>query len=262
MVGLSIDVGQGLALDPMAVFYPSSWLDLLLGRGALTDTGCSVLAHVRSDQQEVDDPRPDLQFHMMAATLATDRGMLLKPIMGLKAEDPIDPWVTPHFGRDSVTITPTISRPKSRGSVRLRSSDPFDHPIIQPNYLTDQRDVDTLVAGLKLSHQLLETKAFQAAGTKLWRPYPSCSHLPHQSDSYWECYVRHFAFTIYHPVGTAAMGSVLDARLRVVGVEGLRVADGSVMPRIVGGNTNAPIIMVGEKAAHMILQDAQFSKTK
>ena len=255
MVGLSMDVGDGLALDPFAMFYPSSWLDLLLGRGALTDTGCSVLAHVRSDQQEPQDPRPDIQFHMMAATLATDRGMLLKPIMGLKADDPIDPWVTPHYGLDSVTITPTISRPKSRGSIRIRSSDPFAHPIIQPNYLTDQRDVDTLVAGLKLSHQLLETKAFKDAGTKLWSPYPSCSHLQHQSDDYWECYVRHFAFTIYHPVGTAAMGSVLDARLRVVGVEGLRVADGSVMPRIVGGNTNAPIIMIGEKAAHMILQD-------
>ena len=71
----------------------------------------------------------------------------------------------------------------------------------------------------------------------------------------WDCYISQYTATIYHPVGTAAMGSVLDARLRVVGVEGLRVADGSVMPRIVGGNTNAPIIMIGEKAAHMILED-------
>ena len=74
--------------------------------------------------------------------------------------------------------------------------------------------------------------------------------------TYWECYVRHYALTVYHPVGTAAMGSVLDSKLRVVGVRGLRVADASVMPRIVGGNTNAPTIMIGEKAADFIIQDA------
>ena len=85
---------------------------------------------------------------------------------------------------------------------------------------------------------------------------PVCS-ADHQWDSkaYWECYVRQFSTTLYHPVGTLAMGTVLDHRLRVKGIEGLRVADGSVMPRIVGGNTNAPIIMIGEKAADMILQD-------
>ena len=74
---------------------------------------------------------------------------------------------------------------------------------------------------------------------------------------YWQCYVRHYAITVYHPVGTAAMGTVTDSRLRVVGLTGLRVADGSVMPRLVGGNTNAPIIMIGEKAADMIMEDAK-----
>ena len=90
--------------------------------------------------------------------------------------------------------------------------------------------------------------------------FPDCSHLSFSSEEYWECYVRHMAFTIYHPVGTAAMGTVLDARLRVKGVKRLRVADGSVMPRLVGGNTNAPIIMIGEKAAAMIMADYELSK--
>ena len=257
------DFPPGMAYDPYTAFQPSSWLALLQGEGPLDSSGCGGMAHVRTTRQQETDPRPDVQLHMLALTLAVDWGMVLKPNFGFQPEDPVfDPWLSEHYGLNTGSITPVLSRPKSRGSIRLRSSDPFVHPIIQPNYLTDQRDVDTLVAGLKLSHQLLETKAFKDAGTKLWSPYPSCSHLQHQSDDYWQCYVRHFAFTIYHPVGTAAMGSVLDARLRVVGVEGLRVADGSVMPRIVGGNTNAPIIMIGEKAAHMILQDARQSKIK
>ena len=84
---------------------------------------------------------------------------------------------------------------------------------------------------------------------------PLCLDHEPSSDAYWECYVRHLALTAYHPVGTCAMGAVLDHRLRVRGLQGLRVVDGSVMPTIVGGNTNGPIIMIGEKGAEMILED-------
>eukprot|EP00092_Neocalanus_flemingeri_P056020 GFUD01066345.1.p1 GENE.GFUD01066345.1~~GFUD01066345.1.p1 ORF type:complete len:116 (-),score=27.35 GFUD01066345.1:206-553(-) len=95
----------------------------------------------------------------------------------------------------------------------------------------------------------------KAVGAQLWGSDPFCDHLGFKSAAYWECYIKHFVTTVYHPVGTCAMGTVLDTRLMVTGLTGLRVADGSVMPRIVGGNTNAPIIMIGEKAAHMILED-------
>jgi len=113
-----------------------------------------------------------------------------------------------------------------------------------------------MVAGLKVGLQLIDTDAFKHAGTELWDPHPLCSSLTLDSDEYLECYVRHTATTVYHPVGTAALGKVLDSRLRVHGVQGLRVADGSAMPLLVGGNTNAPIIMIGEKAATMIIEDA------
>ena len=108
---------------------------------------------------------------------------------------------------------------------------------------------------MKLLVNISETDAFKDAGAKAWGADPFCDHHSFQSDEYWECYIKHFSCTIYHPVGTCAMGTVLDQRLRVKGVTGLRVIDASVMPNIVGGNTNAPTIMIGEKGADMILQD-------
>jgi len=259
MVSLMADFNPGMAFDPYTSFYPSSWFSWALGKGPLDTSGCGGLAHVRTEVQDPTDPRPDIQFHMVALSLAVDWGQVLAPNFGFAPDADLMPWLAEHYGKHTGSVTPVLSRPKSQGFVKLRSSDPFEHPVIQPNYLEDQRDVDSLVAGLKLAQKLMETEAFKKAGTEFFGPLPYCSHLDFCSDEYWECYVRHMAFTIYHPVGTAAMGTVLDARLRVKGVKGLRIADGSVMPRLVGGNTNAPIIMIGEKAAAMIIADAQQS---
>ena len=255
-VGLNADLSPGTAMDPLTMLMPSSWISLLQGGGPLASNVCPGLAHVRTSEQDPGDHRPDLLFHMISITMATDRGMVLKRKLGYQWWDSIDPWVAEHYDRHSATLSPMLSRPKSRGTIRLRSSDPFVPPIIQPNYLSEQQDVDTLVAGLQLSLKLLNTSAFQSAGASAWPADPHCGHLALHSVPYWQCYVRHYAITVYHPVGTAAMGTVTDSRLRVVGLTGLRVADGSVMPRLVGGNTNAPIIMIGEKAADMILEDA------
>ena len=111
-------------------------------------------------------------------------------------------------------LLPSLSRPKSRGSIRLASRDPFVHPLIDPNYLTDQNDVDTLVAGTKLAKKLAETDAMVAAGAKIWSHEndPYCGREVYDSQKYWECYVRHWSFTIYHPVGTCSMGTVVDSR--------------------------------------------------
>ena len=170
-------------------------------------------------------------------------------------------WYSRHSANYSTSILPTLNRPRSRGHIRLRSSDPRDHPLIQPNYLADQRDVDTLVAGIRKALQLLDTAAMRGAGAQLWaEQLPHCAHLAADSAEYWECYVRAAALTVYHPVGTCAMGPVLDSRLRVRGLQRLRVVDGSAMPKLVGGNTNAPIIMMAEKGADMIIQDFDINR--
>jgi choline dehydrogenase-like flavoprotein len=141
-------------------------------------------------------------------------------------------------------------RPKSRGSVRLGSADPFSAPLIDPNFLGEAEDLETMVAGFKVTRRLLETPALRALQKK------DIFTEGVETDDQIRALLRQRVDTVYHPVGTAKMGSdamaAVDARLKVHGMEGLRVVDASVMPTLIGGNTNAPTIMIGEKAADMI----------
>ncbi len=144
-----------------------------------------------------------------------------------------------------------LLRPVSRGSVSLASKDPMAPPLIDPDFLSARADVDRLVRGFKLMRHILEQPALQALGGK-----ELADSAQAQSDFAIEQFIRDHADTIYHPVGTCRMGKgtldVVDAQLRVRGIEGLRVVDASIMPSIVGGNTNAPVIMIAEKAADLI----------
>ncbi|XP_049840000.1 glucose dehydrogenase [FAD, quinone]-like isoform X2 [Schistocerca gregaria] len=156
-----------------------------------------------------------------------------------------------------------LQRPRSRGSIRLRSADPQVPPAIDPRYLTHPHDVAVLVEGAKFSARMAKTKAlakdFEVEMSR--EAVPGCEHLAWETDEHWACVVRTLATTIYHPVGTCKMGpasdpgAVVDARLRVHGLRGLRVVDASVMPTIVSANINAPVVMIAEKAADMIKQD-------
>merc|ERR1712168_269028 len=155
-----------------------------------------------------------------------------------------------------------MSRPKSRGQISLRSGDPQDYPKIFANYLGEDEDVKTLAAAVEFLHELAETEAFRKAGIKAitsdtWAP---CSSHQFKSQQFYECHVRQWTQTLYHPVGTAAMGTVLHNDLKVKGLKNLRVADGAAMPKIIGGNTNAPIIMIGERAATFIINDWDTSR--
>jgi choline dehydrogenase len=147
-------------------------------------------------------------------------------------------------------------RPESRGHVRIASPDPRAHPEIFANYLATETDRRTMVAGVRVGRRI--------AGAAPLAPILKCEREPGPeavSDDEILDWIRNRATTIYHPVGTCKMGqdamAVVDERLRVHGLDGLRVADASIMPAITSGNTNAPAIMVGEKAARMILDDAR-----
>lgn len=148
-----------------------------------------------------------------------------------------------------------VLRPQSRGTVTLDSADPLAAPRIDPNFLSDPRDLQTLVRGAKMTRAVLEAPALAA-----FRKSEMFGVSDRTTDAEWEQHIRNRADTVYHPVGSCKMGvddmAVVDPRLRVRGLTGLRVADASIMPLLVSGNTNAPSIMIGEKCAEMIREDA------
>lgn len=148
---------------------------------------------------------------------------------------------------------------RSTGTIRLRSNNPFDYPYIYPNYFKDDFDMKTLVEGVKIAIAVSQTQAMQKFGSQLvGYDFPGCSHIQKFTDLFWECMIRHYSVTIYHPVGTCKMGpyfdptAVVDPQLRVYGIKGLRVIDASIMPKLVGANTNAATIMIAEKGADMV----------
>ena len=177
--------------------------------------------------------RPDIQFHFVVARVEDHARRL-------------------HWGY-GYSCHVCVLRPHSRGSVRLQSRDPFDAPLIDPAYLSDHRDTALMVEGVKKLRTIMQAPALQPyRGKEIYT-------AGIETDAQWESYIRERADTIYHPVGTCKMGAahdpmaVLDTQLRVKGVLGLRVIDASAMPTLISGNTNAPTIMMAEKAADFLL---------
>jgi choline dehydrogenase len=154
---------------------------------------------------------------------------------------------------DGFTILPTLLHPKSRGTVSLSSSNPIEPPIIQPNFLKEKEDLDQLVKGGKLVFKIMEEKVM--------KNHIKVNGLPHNrsSDDLLIEHIKKTLETVYHPVGTCKMGkdlmAVVDSNLKVHGIKSLRVVDASIMPKIVSGNTNAPVFMIAEKAADMIIKN-------
>jgi len=158
-----------------------------------------------------------------------------------------------HFGH-GFSCHVCVLRPRSRGRVGLRSADPLAAPLIDPNFLGEDEDLEVLLRGAKAVREIMQAEALSGwRGGELHEPGDG-------SDDALRAAIRRRADTVYHPVGSCRMGAddgaVVDERLRVRGLRGLRVADASIMPSVVGGNTNAPAIMIGERAAAMILEDA------
>ncbi|MBE9064970.1 GMC family oxidoreductase, partial [cf. Phormidesmis sp. LEGE 11477] len=155
------------------------------------------------------------------------------------------------YKRQGCTLNAYLVRPKSRGEVTLRSADPNDEPVIDPKFLSDPEDLTKTIESVRLGRDIMQQAAL--------KDQLKSEHFPGvniQSYSELENFVREEARTGYHPVGTCRMGtddrSVVDTQLRVRGVDGLRIADNSVMPRIISGNTNATAIMIGERAADFL----------
>ncbi|MFM7418081.1 MAG: GMC family oxidoreductase, partial [Alphaproteobacteria bacterium] len=203
-----------------------------IGNGALTFGVTTAQVFARSREGLAS---PDLQLLFTPASYALGQFGVLEKEPGM-----------------TCAICPV--KPDSRGTVMAKSADPFEKPAIRPNYLSARSDQELLARGLRMVRQIFA----QAART----PYSMRELLPGsavQSDDELLAFARQYGTTIYHPVGTCRMGedpaSVVDSRLRLRGIAGLRVIDASIMPTLTTGNTNVPTIMIGEKGADMIMQD-------
>ncbi|XP_052277563.1 L-sorbose 1-dehydrogenase-like isoform X2 [Dreissena polymorpha] len=208
---------------------------------------------------------PDIQFHVTPA--AQERGVRENTEQQLNYKDEIFTEYlasgAKNFGsRQGFTIWVTLLHPKSTGTVRLNVVDPKGPPLVDPDFLARQEDVDIYVKGIREAQRFLDTKAMKAIGAEsrnIERVYkPILWQHAYDSDGYYGEYVRHFANTAYHPTSTCKMGAiedpstVVDSKLRVKGFSNLRVADASVIPEVISGNTNAVCVMIGEKAADLI----------
>ncbi|NMG07890.1 GMC family oxidoreductase N-terminal domain-containing protein [Brasilonema sp. UFV-L1] len=219
-------VGQNLQ-DHVCVFLPYQATQDL--QPAINGTGISETGLFLHSEGNL-DAAPDLQF-------------FFGPIL----------WAPPGYAGSGPGFIGTVSltHPQNIGSVSLRSPDAKDAPILRMNYLQSQSDVQKLVAGIKLMRKLFDTSAFDEFRGEEVAPGADVT-----SDEALVAYIRETCSTMFHPVGTCKMGidpmAVVDPELRVYGVEGLRVVDASIMPTLTTGNTNAPTIMIGEKAADLI----------
>ncbi|KAL6446941.1 hypothetical protein ACFW04_001378 [Cataglyphis niger] len=162
----------------------------------------------------------------------------------------------------SISMSPTMTQPRSKGNLRLASNDPLAKPIIRGNYLSDPMDVKILVEGIEIALSLANTSAMAKYNMTLTnRPSPACSAYPFLSKEYWACAIRQDTGPENHQAGSCKMGppndpmAVVDHRLRVYGIKNLRVADASIMPQVTSSNTAAPSMMIGEKAAAYIKSD-------
>ncbi|WP_428490098.1 GMC family oxidoreductase [Rhodopila sp.] len=208
---------------------------LFLRSGPMSGNGMYVGALVRSDARL---ERPDLQFNISAWSTIdrTATGIVSHPFPG-------------------ISISPVHLAPQGRGSVRLRNADPLAPPEIRFNFLRDDSDMRVMIAGVRIARAIARSQVLQQLVTEETAPGAAT-----ETDEEIAQDVRRRGVSNLHPVGTCAMGqgpmAVVDPRLRVHGIAGLRVVDASIMPVIVAGNTNAPTIMIAEKAADMIQQDA------
>ncbi|XP_054156376.1 glucose dehydrogenase [FAD, quinone]-like [Oppia nitens] len=254
--GLFFTVNETIGIDWLRESKPGYVMEYFLFRkNHLAKNIDEGTGFIKTKYQYPLDDWPDIQLFMMPGSLTTDYGLNFQRILGLKKSV----WkqvFKPYVGYNTFSIYAVVMRPKSRGWIRLLSTDPYDQPLIDPKYFDEEQDLNVLVEGLKAALETSSSPWMQRYNARPFQTvYPGCEPYQLYSDDYLRCMARTLTTIGWHPSGTCKMGAkhdrqaVVDSQLRVFGINGLRVVDASVMPTVPTGNINAATIMLAEKIA-------------
>lgn len=253
--GLAVTTNESTVLDLVSATLEYT----LLGTGPLAAPGgmqTTALLKVNNETaNNGTDLLPDMQFFWAPQSIVNNPVVaelmfVRDEVLAEYALSVPDPY--------QFSMYPTVLHPKSVGYIKVNSTDVTDPPLIYGNFYTAEEDLETMLKGFRIYQKMLEMPAYQKIDAKIGGITPLCEDYEYDSDEYWKCSFKVFANSVYHPVSTCKMGpeddeeAIVDSELRVYGVNALRVADASIFPYTTSGNTNAPSMMVGEKAADLI----------
>ncbi|VVD00344.1 unnamed protein product [Leptidea sinapis] len=246
-------------LEPKVATLPNLMQWLQFGDGLLTTPGgVESIGYVKSSVSDRSSAVPDLEIISMGGSLTSDSGAAIRKSWKI-SDRTYNHAFSSLNGADTWQAIPVLLHPKSKGHLELRDNNPFSYPKVFGNYLTDPRDLATLKEAVNIIIRLAQSESFRKYDPLLHlAPYPTCSSHPLGSESYWECAIRTMLVSQRRQTSTCKMGlrsdpdAVVDPELRVYGIDGLRVADVSVLPKTISGHTIAPEIMIGEKVSDLI----------
>ncbi|CAH1402167.1 unnamed protein product [Nezara viridula] len=258
-VSFLINTTDSITIPKLLRGAPNSFIQWLRGdKGIFSCNIAEALGYVQTKYAK--DDKPDIELLFLATTPAADGGAFWPKTRNISKDVYEKTW-KPIFFKEGFTIAQMMMYPRSRGNVKLKSKNPLDPIVIDSNFLSHPDDVAILREGAKIAMEFGKTKIFKSIGAEFFsQPIHGCEQYEFGSDEYWECGIRSITIQWHHQCGTCRMGvdpewSVVDSRLKVHGITGLRVADASIMPNIPGTHTMAPSYMIGEKAADLIKED-------
>nr|XP_019931011.2 glucose dehydrogenase [FAD, quinone]-like [Aedes albopictus] len=234
----------------------------ILGNGPLSSAIAEGFAYLKTPFAPYPDPNwPDVELVQLLSTPGDDYTPAARRYFRIEDET-LETYFKPLYKKRAFMYLSIVMHSTTKGSLRLKSKNPYDHPLFHYQYFEDDRDLRALVYAMKAAMKITSQKPFRDLGVEPYRTkVPGCTHLPFDTDDYWRCYAMTLTYVGYHFVGTCKMGpvwdrtSVVDHRLRVHGIRGLRVADVSIIPVAPSGHTSAYAYMIGEKAADIIKED-------
>ncbi|CRK92490.1 CLUMA_CG006030, isoform A, partial [Clunio marinus] len=248
-----IILNQTLGLSINDIVNPFKVADFFWFNGdgsPLALAGCDAMGFVKLNRS---NEVPDLSFMLLPVGLIADYGLHLRKITNIR-DEVWEKYFKPLIGQTTISILPVLLHPKSKGTLRLKSKNFLDSPVINPNYLDNKDDIRKLISGIRIIEKLIETPSMKKFGAEINpKHFPGCENFFLDSNDYWECYIRHMTMTMFHPVGTCKAGNYEDTstvvlkNFQVKNIENLFVVDGSIIPQSPSANPHGVIAMIAQK---------------